>query len=86
MLNSQDVNPVALPPGRETVDEAGSNRTLHHHEHDRQGMGRLQQRRCTRMASGEDDVGRERGQFVRLSANCGGIGCGPAGVDLHIAA
>jgi hypothetical protein len=37
------------------------------------------------MASGEDDVGRERGQFLRLAANCGGIGCGPAGVDLHIA-
>src|SRR5262249_18239887 len=53
---------------------------------DRQGTGRLQQRCCTRMASGEDDVGRERGQFVRLSANCGGIGCGPAGVDPHIAA
>src|SRR5262245_5602546 len=38
------------------------------------------------MASGEEDVGRERGQFLRLSANCGGIGCGPAGVDPHIAA
>src|SRR5262249_30904643 len=28
---------------------------------------------------------RERGQFRRVSANVGGIGCGPAGVDPHVA-
>ena len=35
---------------------------------------------------GENDVGRERDQFRRLSANIGGIGRRPAGVDPHVAA
>ena len=35
---------------------------------------------------GQDDVGRERGQFRRMTANVGGIGRGPAGVDPHVAA
>ena len=35
---------------------------------------------------GQDDVGRERGQFRRVSANVGGIGRGPARVDPHVAA
>jgi hypothetical protein len=35
---------------------------------------------------GQDDVGRERDQFRRVSANLGGIGCGKAGVDAHVAA
>ena len=35
---------------------------------------------------GQDDVGRERGQFRRVPANLGGIGRGPAGVDAHVAA
>ena len=35
---------------------------------------------------GQNDVGRERGQFRRLSANLGGIGRGPAGIDPHVAA
>ncbi len=34
----------------------------------------------------QDDVGRERGQFRRVSANVGGIGSGPAGIDPHVAA
>ena len=37
-------------------------------------------------AMGQDDVGRERGQFRRVPANFGGIGRGPAGVDAHVAA
>ena len=57
-------------------------------EHDRHGAGRLQQRRhsCEWPVAAQDDVGRERGQFRRVSAKCGGIGCGPADVDPHIAA
>ena len=39
-----------------------------------------------RVAMGQDDVRRERGQFRRVSANVGGIGRGPAGVDPHVAA
>ena len=35
---------------------------------------------------GQDDVGRERDQFRRVSANGVGIGRGPAGVDPHVAA
>ena len=35
---------------------------------------------------GQDDVRRERDQFRRVSANVGGIGRGPAGVDPHVAA
>ena len=33
-----------------------------------------------------DDFGRERNQFRGVLANFGGTGCGPAGVDPHIAA
>src|SRR5262249_55436288 len=35
---------------------------------------------------GQDDVGREGGQFRRVSATVGGVVCGPAGVDPHVAA
>ena len=35
---------------------------------------------------GQDDVGRERDQFRRVSANVVGIGRGPASVDPHVAA
>jgi len=35
---------------------------------------------------GQDDVGRERGQFRRVLANLGGIGRGPAGVNSDVAA
>jgi hypothetical protein len=35
---------------------------------------------------GQDDVRRERGQFLCVPANFAGIGRGPAGVDPHVAA
>ena len=35
---------------------------------------------------GQDDIGRERGQFRRVPANFGGIGCGPARIDAQVAA
>jgi hypothetical protein len=35
---------------------------------------------------GQDDVGRKRGQFRRMSANFGGIVRGPADVDPYVAA
>ena len=76
---------VAARP-RQTVDVAGADRIEDDREHDRDGAGRLQQRPQGRRATGQDDVGRERGQFRRLSANFGGIGRGPAGVDLQVAA
>ena len=37
-------------------------------------------------ASSQDDVGRERDQFRRVSANAVGIALGIAGVDPHVAA
>ncbi len=76
---------VAARP-RQAVDEAGGDRIGDDREHDRHGAGRLQQRPHGRGAMGQDDVRRERGQFRRVSANFGGIGRGPAGVDPHVAA
>ena len=76
---------VAARP-RQAVDEAGADRIGDDREHDRHGAGRLQQRPHGRGAMGQDDVRRERGQFRRVSANFGGIGRGPAGVDPHVAA
>ena len=76
---------VAARP-RQAVDEAGADRIADDREHDRHGAGRLQQRPHGRGAMGQNDVGRERGQFRRVSANFGGIGRGPAGVDPHVAA
>src|SRR5262245_9939203 len=35
---------------------------------------------------GQNDVRRERGQFRRVSADFGGISCGPARVDPHVTA
>ena len=76
---------VAARP-RQALDEAGADRIGDDREHDRHGAGRLQQRPHGRGAMGQDDVRRERGQFRRVSANLGGIGRGPAGVDAHVAA
>ena len=76
---------VAARP-RQAVDEAGPDRIDDGREHDRHGAGRLQQRPHGRGGMGQDDVGRERGQFRRVLANLGGIGRGPAGVDSHVAA
>ena len=71
---------------RQAIDKTGGDRIGDDREHDRHGAGRLQQRPHWSGAMGQDDVGRERGQFRRVSANVGGIGCGPAGVDPHVAA
>ena len=83
--NSHETGGVAARP-RQAVDEAGADRIGDDREHDRHGAGRLQQRPHGRGAMGQDDVRRERGQFRRVSANVGGIGRGPAGVDPHVAA
>ena len=58
---------VAARP-RQAVDKAGADRIDAEREHDRHGAGRLQQRPWSNAIS-EDDVGRERGQFRRVSAN-----------------
>ena len=76
---------VAARP-RQAIDEAGGDRIGDGREHDRHRAGRLQQRRHGRGAVGKDDIGRERRQFRRVSANVVGIGRGPAGVDPHVAA
>ena len=76
---------VAARP-RQAVDEAGADRIDDDREHDRHRAGRLQHRSHGRSARGQNDVGRERGQFRRVSANIRGIGRGPAGVDAHVVA
>src|SRR6516165_392763 len=75
---------VAARP-RQTINEAGGNRIGDHYEYDRYSTGRLQQGWHGRDATGQDVVGRERDQFLRLSANRGGIGRAPADVDVHVA-
>jgi hypothetical protein len=54
---------VAARP-RQAFDEAGGDRIADDWEHDRHGAGRLQQGPHGRGAIGQDDVGRERGQFA----------------------
>ena len=77
---------VAARPGQ-ARDEAGADRIDDNHEHDRQGAGRLQQRRDGGGArTSHDDVRRERNQFRGVSAEVVGISRGPAGVDPHVAA
>ena len=85
VFESHETGGVAARP-RQAVDEAGADRIDDDREHDRHGAGRLQQRPHGRGAMGQDDVRRERDQFRRVSANVGGIGRGPAGVDPHVAA
>ena len=87
MLYSKIMKPVALPPGRARLStkpaptgSATIGNTI--------GTVRVA---CSNGATvespvGQDDVRRERGQFCRVSANVGGIGRGPAGVDPHVAA
>src|SRR5215472_18459060 len=76
---------VAAGPG-EGFDEAGAYRFGDLHEHDRYRASGLQQwpRACT--ASGQDDVGCERGQFRRASANALGVARSPADVNANVAA
>jgi hypothetical protein len=76
---------IAARP-RQAVDEAGADRIDDGREHDRYGAGRLQQRPHGRGGMGQDDVGRERGQFRRVPANLGNIGRSPSCVDAHVAA
>ena len=75
--NCDEAGGVAAWP-RQALDEAGADRIDDTAEHDRHGAGRLQQRRHSRGASGQDDVRRERDQFRRVSANALGIARGPA--------
>ncbi|HEY5130994.1 MAG TPA: hypothetical protein VIJ35_27510 [Bradyrhizobium sp.] len=85
VFESHETRGVAARP-RQAADEAAADRIDDDREHDRHGAGRLQQRPHWSGAMGQDDVRRERGQFRRVSANLGGIGAGPAGVDPHVAA
>ena len=82
MLYSKIMNPVTLPPGRARLSTkpapTGSTTIVN-------TIGTVRVA-CSigptaRGATGQDDVGRERGQFRRVSANFGGISRGPANVD-----
>ena len=69
MLNSNEVNPVALPPGRARLStQPPPTGSIDVHEHDRHGAARLLQRAHDRRHSGQDDIRRERNQFRRVSA------------------
>src|SRR6516164_9966602 len=83
---SNEVNPVALPPGRAKLSTkpapTGSGtitNTIVHAARD------LQHRRRPRIAGDEDDIRRERDQFRRISAKTIGLAASPAGLDVHIA-
>ena len=84
VFEQKETGGIAARP-RQAVDEAGADRIDDEREHDRHRAGRLQQRPDCRSARGQDDVWRERDQFCRVFANFGGIGCGPADVDAHVA-
>ena len=87
MLYSNMMNPVALPPGRArlaTKPAPTGSTTIAN------TIGTVRVA-CSNgptvaVAMGQDDVGRERDQFRRVSANVVGIGRGPADVDPHVAA
>src|SRR5215210_3012194 len=63
---------------RQAVDEASANRVADDWENNRHRTAGLQQRTYGRGTMGQDDIGRERGQFSSMSANVGGIRRGPA--------
>ena len=86
MLYSKGMKPVALPPGRPRLstkpEPTGS------------GDVRTRSARCgspeatppRSRAGGQDDVGRQRDQFRRVSTNGGRHRPWPSGVDPHVAA
>jgi hypothetical protein len=76
---------VAARP-RQAVDVGVTDRVGDDREHDRHGARLLQQRPHSRIATHQDDVRREHGQFRRMSADFAGIGAGPTDVDAHVAA
>ena len=86
-LYSNWMKPVALPPGRARLSTkpppTGSATVAN-------TIGTVRVA-CSngptvRVAGGQNDVRRERGQFRRVFANVGGIAHGPADVNLHVAA
>jgi tripartite-type tricarboxylate transporter receptor subunit TctC len=70
----------------QAIDETGADWIGDGREHDRHGAGCLQQRGQGRIASSEDDVRRERGQFRRIFANAVGFARAPAIFHPHVAA
>src|SRR5215467_10773278 len=83
---SNCVKPVALPPGRAKLSTKPAPTGSGTCKYDRQGASSLLHRHHGRPASGKDDVRRERNQLCRLLANVGGIGRGPADIELYVAA
>src|SRR5262245_11696470 len=71
---------------RQALDEAGPEPVGQIHEHDWDGLGRLQQQPSGRAANGQKDVRRERDQFRRISADGSGVATGRAIVDLQVSA
>jgi hypothetical protein len=76
---------VAARP-RQARDEAGTDRVGDAGEHDWQGARCLQQRRQRRGARHQEDVGRERDQFMRVFARVSSISPAPAVFDPQVAA
>ena len=85
VFEHQKASGVAARP-RQTIDEAGTDRIGDDRKYDRHSASCLEHRPQTCGATRHDDVGRKRDQFRRVFANVGGIACGPAGVDAHVAA
>ena len=71
---------------REAFDEAGGDRVADDREYHWDDTGRLQQRSNSRSTMRQDDIGRERGQFRRVSANFVGLAGGPARLNPRVAA
>src|SRR5262249_60195410 len=85
MLYSNEVNPVALPPGRAKLStKPAPTGSGHDRENDWHAAGGLQQgpHRCA--ARGKDDLGRERDQFGCVFARGLVIAARPAVLDLHV--
>ena len=84
---SNDIKPVALPPGRARLSTkpapTGSGTIVNTIGTVRVACSKLS---LSKAASGHDDVRRERDQFFRLFATGGGIARSKAVVDPHVAA
>src|SRR5262249_14830605 len=74
---------VATRP-RQALDVTGADRIGDNAEHDRNGMGCLQQWRCRCAGIGQDDVRRECDQFDRVLAHRVRLAVAPAIVDAEV--
>src|SRR5262249_38074451 len=85
VLELHESGGIAARP-RQAIDKAGADRIGDIHEHDWHRARRLQQRRHSRRATGQDYVRRECGQFCGVLANVVGVAHAPAMIDPQVAA